>query len=161
MGAQGAPRIACRPRCSPNMEVLVQRKTLSALSWTGKLFVDNQFECYTLEPHPTKPIHPGHPCIPAARYRLELTLSAHLVRRNPLGELEPYVTPEVMNVPNRTGIRMHIANFPKELLGCTAVGDILGTDMIGRSEEAFDRLMVLLRTTGNPIYVTYEDPHVN
>jgi len=77
------------------------------------MWVDNQFEAFTLEPARTNPIHSGHPAIPAGEYPLVLTFSPHF----------KMVTPEVLDVPKRSAIRIHIGNFPKDSLGCTLVGE--------------------------------------
>lgn len=52
-------------------------------------------------------------CIPPGQYQCRWTFSPHFQK----------YTYEVMNVPNRYGIRIHAANFNKELLGCIALGD--------------------------------------
>lgn len=117
------------------MKLDIYRASYGAKSTLGELFVDNQRECFTLEPAKDKPVHEGHPCIPAGVYEVRLTLSPHM----------GYVTPEVLDVPGRTAIRIHKANYPEELLGCTAVGDAQREDSVLNSKVAFDRLMVLLK----------------
>ena len=65
------------------------------------------YECYTLE----RPRTGDHPCIPAGEYEVEL-------RPHPRhGECY-----EVMDVPGRTAILIHPANWYQELLGCIALG---------------------------------------
>lgn len=130
------------------MNIEVKRLNETEKSIVGQLFVDNQPECYTLEPGRTNPVHQGHPCIPAGTYSVELTFSPHF----------KYVTPEVMDVPGRTDIRIHRGNRPEDSLGCTLVGEGYATDWVSASEPAFDRLMTLLKTASTPITVTYTDP---
>lgn len=84
---------------------------------------------------------PGDSCIMAAIYRCVLTHSPHL----------GYVTPELLDVPERSDIRIHILNRADQSKGCigvgTAFGNVLGAD--GRSLEdgilnsrvAFEQLM--------------------
>ena len=38
-----------------------------------------------------------------------------------------------MDVPGRGGVRIDIANYPSEILGCVAVGKTAGVDSIGQS----------------------------
>jgi hypothetical protein len=59
---------------------------------------------------------PGKSCIPPGVYKLVLTWSPRF--RKPLYE--------VQWAPARTGIRIHSANFPSQLLGCIALGERLG-----------------------------------
>jgi len=55
-------------------------------------------------------------CIPAGTYNVRATQSARFGRLMYLVEA----------VPKRTGIRIHPANFPNELLGCIALGTSIG-----------------------------------
>ena len=59
-------------------------------------------------------------------------------------------TYEVMDVPQRAGIRIHSANFTRQLLGCIALGDLLKdldadgtTDILhsGKTVEEFEAIM--------------------
>jgi hypothetical protein len=130
------------------VRVEVRRKTETAKSIIGELWIDLQYECVTLEPSRTNPVHAGHPCIPAGEYPLVMTLSPHF----------KMITPEVMDVPGRSNIRIHPGNFPKDSLGCTLVGEEKGFDQIFQSKVAFDKLMVLFRHTLEPIVIAYLDP---
>ena len=125
------------------MKIVVQRRWVSSESICGELSVDDQFECFTLE----RPREGEHPCIPAGTYRVQLTLSPHM----------HYVTPEILNVPGRTHIRIHIANKASELLGCTAVGETHITNCVGNSHDAFKSLMTLLGMATSPITIEYRE----
>lgn len=90
---------------------------------------DGAFRCRTLE----RSVDGDHPCIPAGTY--EMGYATHHGK---------YRCPEVLNVPGRTAIHIHIANCCAQLLGCIAVGDTVDGDAIDRSEDAFDRMMTYL-----------------
>lgn len=126
------------------MEIVVKRLWETEKSVCGIMSVDGQEESFTLERARTVP----HPCIPAGRYKVILTPSPHL----------KYVTPELLNVPGRTKIRIHIANKPSELEGCIAVGETHSTDFVGNSHDAFSSLMTLLKTSLDDIFCTVVDP---
>ena len=111
------------------------------------MWIDGQFECFTLEPARTNPVHEGHPCIAAGTFRVVLTPSPHL----------GYVTPEVLDVPGRTAIRWHIANKPEDVLGCVGVGETRSLDWVANSAVAFKKLMTLLGTADS-ISAVYIDP---
>ncbi len=90
--------------------VLLERKesgdngTFGVLSFPG-------FSCCSGE-LPFRDNHPDTSCIPTGTYTCEWTHSPRLNKE----------TYEVLNVPNRAGIRIHSANYPEQLLGCIALG---------------------------------------
>lgn len=120
------------------MKIRIQRGTPTGQSTPGKMFVDDVFQCYTLEPDPVTPAIAGHPSIPAGTYPVQLTHSPHL----------GYITPELYGVPGRSAIRIHIANFPYQLEGCTAVGTEADPDAVAHSKVAFEALMFKLMNQG-------------
>lgn len=130
------------------MKVEIKRLWETGRSVCGEMWIDGKFECFTLEPARTTPVHEGHPCIQAGTYRVVLTKSPHM----------GYVTPEVLDVPGRTAIRWHIANRPEDVLGCVAVGEKHLLDWVANSSFAFNKLMSVLERTTDGITVTYIDP---
>jgi Family of unknown function (DUF5675) len=130
------------------VKVEIRRKWETARSVCGEMWVDGQFEAFTLEPARVNPVHPGHPAIPAGSYRVILTPSPHL----------GYVTPEVLEVPGRSHIRWHIGNKPEDVEGCVAVGHEHSTDYVSHSGAAFSQLMTLLREANDEIVAEYSDP---
>ena len=129
------------------MKIDIFRTKETPRSVSGELFVDSQFECYTLEPSRTSPVHAGHPCIPAGVYSVVFTPSPHL----------GYITPELLDVPGRSDIRIHVGNFPKDSLGCVLVGQAAAADTVLESRQAFNKLMTLLKTALGNITVTIND----
>lgn len=107
----------------------------------GTLSIDGEFFCDTLElPSNNKDNHPDRSCILSGTYQVQKTMSPHL----------GFVTPELLNVPGREYIRIHPANFVRQLLGCMAVGfayaDIDQDDVmdITKSEAAFKAFMAIV-----------------
>lgn len=76
------------------------------------------FVCKTLEPA-WKHNKTNVSCIPEGKYRCRWTLSPRMTREHG----KDVYTYEVLDVPQRAGIRIHSANYYKELLGCIALGD--------------------------------------
>src|SRR5882762_9832216 len=133
------------------MLITVTRDLVTPSSVSGILTVAD-LSMYTLEPG-ANPINTGHPTIPAGKYRVLLTHSPHL----------GYVTPELQDVPGRTAIRIHCANYAHQLLGCTAVGSTRSL-MPSQTEwavwgslKAFQALMEKLNTTTDEIWAEYVD----
>lgn len=129
-----------------SVKIKVQRGAPTGHSTPGHMLINDADFCYTLEPDPNTPVHAGHPSIPAGVYKVRLTMSPHM----------GYITPELLNVPGRTAIRIHVANKPEELLGCTAVGTEATTDWVSHSKAAFNKMMLILEND-NDITAEYVD----
>ncbi len=76
-------------------------------------------------------------CIPHGDYEVAWGYGAHL------GEAL-----ELLAVPDRTGIFIHVANFASELLGCIGVGlsfgELNGFPAVRQSKLGLDRLKTIL-----------------
>src|ERR1700693_2457231 len=114
--------------------VEIKRKWETDKSVISEIWINGENLFFGLEPARVNPVIPGHPCIPAGTYNVVLSMSPHL----------GYITPEVLNVPGRTAIRWHIANYPKDVIGCVAIGSGRAADMVLASKVAFDKLMGIL-----------------
>lgn len=90
----------------------------------GRLFVDGAAFCWTLEPTE----HAAHPPIPAGTYKVRLTYSGRFQR----------TLPELLEVPGRSGIRVHPGNDAGDTLGCILLGFTRDGDTIGESRKACD-----------------------
>lgn len=108
------------------MKITVTRKrsTVDSIIGTMALEWDN-FTCFTIENK--------EKAIPAGIYDLQLTYSNRFNRQMPL-----------IDVPNRSGIRIHWANFGKQLEGCIAVGNQEENNAVDNSRETFSQLFKLL-----------------
>lgn len=121
------------------MKLVLNRIFLNDKATIGELYVDNAYLCDTLEdkvrPANTKVY--GETAIPDGTYEVKLTYSPRFKQ----------ILPEILNVPNFTGIRIHKGNSSKDTEGCVLVGtwDGLKEDWISNSKKAFDRLMPLLQ----------------
>lgn len=104
------------------------RSTPRKTAILGSLKVDGSFECYALEN--------ALLAIPAGTYEIELYDSP---KHGP-------DTPQLKNVPGRTNIQIHIANFPHELLGCIAPGTSMGDECVNHSRAACGVLLPKIRS---------------
>ena len=118
------------------MELRVERTDFSETSTIGKLYVDDQFECYTLEDK-VRPVKiKGKTAIPAGRYEVIINFSQRFGRMLPL----------FLNVPNFEGVRIHPGNTAADTEGCILVGETKDAEFIGQSKLAFEGLFNKLKT---------------
>lgn len=114
------------------MDLKINRLKKLPTSTGGELWINGMFFCYTLE-RPDSSIEGAVApfCIPTGTYKVTPRWSNHN-KMEVLG---------VNDVPGRTDIEFHSANWPSQLLGCIAVGDIQSQDYVGDSKVTFGKLM--------------------
>jgi hypothetical protein len=108
----------------------LRREKKTEKSIMGTMLKDDIILCSTLE-NVSK-------SIPAGTYKLEMTYSPKFKRN----------MPEILNVPNRIGVRIHIGNFPQDSDGCILVGEKEeGTDdLVIKSKITFEKILPILET---------------
>lgn len=131
------------------MKLLLIRKTASDLSTIGRLYIDGEYECFTLEDK-IRPVKiAGETAIPSGTYTVKITYSPRFKRDLPL----------LLDVPGFEGVRIHSGNSHKDTEGCILVGQIAGQDIIWQSRAAFDALFKKLKTAldgGDSVTLTIE-----
>ena len=105
------------------MELVLRRHGHTNKATLGVLFINGAHECYTLE-------EPGIGAIPIGQYSVTIDESARFKR----------LMPHVLDVPGRSGIRIHCGNTSADTTGCILVGRTQMSDFIGGSRKAFDLL---------------------
>jgi hypothetical protein len=97
------------------MKIIVQRIKETVDGYLGMLSLDfDSFTCYTVENKKKS--------IPAGIYNVTFQMSKKFKR----------MTPHI-DVPHRTFIEIHNANYPSQLEGCIAVGDKIDGDAVNNS----------------------------
>lgn len=114
------------------MELYLRRTRKTETSTLGELLLDGKLFLYTLE-RPLGDDDNSKPpfCIPGGDY-------AFTIERMYKKKLD---APLLHEVPGRSGIFIHPGNFPKDTEGCILVGLDQSPDYVGRSRDAFARLM--------------------
>lgn len=136
------------------MKLLLQRKRSNSQCTIGELYVDGQWECFTLEDIVRARKIKGKTAIPAGTYKIELTMSPHFKRILPLLE----------DVKNFSGVRIHSGNVATDSNGCILVGTAIGANSLSHSRDAFGVLfnkMEYAISKGDTISITiknYEKP---
>lgn len=125
------------------MELKLNRIFLGSSATIGELLVNDKHLCDTLEDRvrPEGEKVYGKTAILEGTYEVKLTHSPRFKK----------ILPEILNVPNFSGIRIHTGNSSKDTEGCILVGTWDGEkeDWVGNSRIAFDELMSLLEEATN------------
>jgi hypothetical protein len=116
------------------MELDLRRVELSAICTIGELYVDGEFECYTLEDAVRDRKIPGETAIPPGRYQVVLNWSPRFKR----------ILPLLVDVPGFEGVRIHPGNTAADTEGCILVGRVRGASAVFQSRDAFDALFLKL-----------------
>lgn len=121
------------------MELKLNRIFLSSSATIGELWANNTHLCDTLEDRvrPEGEKIYGKTAIPEGTYEMVLSYSPRFKK----------ILPEILNIPNFTGIRIHCGNSSADSSGCVLVGTWDGEkeDWVGNSRIAFNELMSLLQ----------------
>lgn len=120
------------------MELVLKRNESAKGATEGRLYINGDFECFTLEDQDRKLEEGGKKvqndtAIPRGTYDVAITHSTRFKRK----------MPQLLNVPNFSGIRIHSGNTKDDTEGCILVGALnarTDDDFIGASKVAFSRL---------------------
>jgi len=112
------------------VNLLIIRDTFTEKSTIGKLFINGESFCDTLE-NPWLDNQRNISCIPQGHYKVRLRLARESATRDYLHLL-------VQDVPNRDWILVHIGNYPSQTQGCILVGNGREQDAVNNSRLAMD-----------------------
>ncbi|MAO23839.1 MAG: hypothetical protein Unbinned3818contig1000_29 [Prokaryotic dsDNA virus sp.] len=127
-------------------KVILERFAYSPMGAFGVLTVDD-FKCYTVE-RPWLDNKARESCIPEGSYRMQLGMYNR-------GGYPAY---EIMDVPDRSLIKMHIANNIDDILGCIGFGLELGCVdkkwAVTNSKRAMNDFMAAMEGQSGEIIIT-------
>jgi hypothetical protein len=115
------------------INLLIIRDTFSEKSTLGKLFINGELFCDTLE-LPYINNERSISCIPAGRYKVRLRTARESATRDYLHLL-------VQDVPDRDWILFHRGNTTKDTRGCILVGQSREQDRVNNSRLAMDLIV--------------------
>ena len=125
------------------MDIKVIRRELHEDRTIGDLYIDGHLFCQTLEDTVrTGEKVPGKTAIPTGAYELRMTYSRRFKQ----------VMPQIMNVPNFDGIRIHSGNTPEHTEGCLLVG-VQSGKVLANSRDTFNDLMDILEREKSTIKI--------
>jgi len=115
------------------MHIKLVRKMGNSQFTEGRMYINGEFECFTVEDAIRAVKIQNKTAIPKGTYNVIMTMSTRFKKMMPLLE----------NVPNFTGVRIHAGNSSKDTEGCIIVGalnDSMDDDFVGASKVAVSRL---------------------
>jgi hypothetical protein len=126
------------------------RESFTSKSTEGKIFINGEFVCYTLEDKDrfleegiNEKVY-GETAIPRGTYEVVLSKSNRFKK----------ILPEILEVPGYTGIRIHSGNKPEDSEGCILVGlnnTKAEDNWVGSSKPALTKLMDILEQDNSGI----------
>lgn len=139
------------------MVLRLERSFPKAEYTIGRLFVNGEFYCHTLEPpvrdyeHGEEKVM-GNSAIPKGTYFITYSYSVSFKRRMPY----------LRRVPMFTGVMIHTGNTVKDTKGCILVGLNLRVGMVCNSRAIFrelDNEMQKALKNKDLIYITIVEPN--
>ena len=125
------------------MKLKLKRIALKPTYTIGKLYINDEYFCDTLEDTVRnlneEPKVPGKTAIPAGKYKVVLTISPRFGR----------ILPRLLEVPYFEGILIHKGNTAKDTSGCILVGENKQKGMVLNSAYYEQKLVELLRDKAN------------
>ena len=147
------------------MEILVKRIAKKPKYTIGKLYIDEQYICDTLEDTDRdlnqnmsleeikkKKVY-GETAIPTGTYKVDMnTISPKFKSRT---WAKPYggKLPRLIAVPGYEGVLIHAGNRAEDTLGCVLVGENKVVGQVINSQASFKKVMNIL-TKGDNITIT-------
>lgn len=128
------------------MEITVKRIYLGPTYTIGNMYIDGNYVCDTLE-DTVRDLNKngkfdageykvyGETAIPYGRYEVRWTFSSRFKK----------YMPELINVPNFSGIRIHSGNTAKDTLGCILLGKNTKKGMVTESKITCNKVYPLIK----------------
>ena len=125
------------------MKIKVDRIYKGESYTIGKMYLNGEYFCDTLE-DAIRPVKiPNETAIPAGTYKVEVTYSPRFKRNLPL----------LVDVPNYTGIRIHNGSNKDHTSGCILVGFNTSKGILSDSRKISDQLTNLLKSLSEPVEI--------
>ena len=139
------------------MEIVVKRIALKPTYTIGKLYIDGEYFCDTLEDtvrdlnkngkfdNGEKKVY-GGTAIPYGKYEIEWTYSPRFKKH----------TPQLMNVPSFEGIRIHSGNSSTDTEGCLLLGENKQVGKVLNSKATINKFYPIIKQACSKGKVTIE-----
>lgn len=122
------------------IRLTLHRETSGEKSTIGRLYINGEFECFTLE-NPWKDNKRRISCIPEGTYEVKFRRVGGWFKTAkedfPDIHNEVFGMLELQDVPERDYILVHWGNDPGDTMGCILLGETKAADFVGRSRAAY------------------------
>ncbi len=134
----------------------------------GRLYIDGQYFCDTLEDTDRglrQDMHPsvckarkrkGMTAIPTGRYQVLMNVVSPRFSQRKAYQFCEGKLPRLLNVPSFEGVLIHIGNTAQDTEGCILVGENREVGMVLNSTQTFRRLYSKLQTAKGLIFIKIE-----
>lgn len=142
------------------MKLLLQRIALKPTYTVGRLYIDGEKFCDTIE-DTVRDLNrngrfdngevkvPSESAIPYGTYDITLKVQSPKFKSNKNYEFCKGYLPRLLNVPHFDGILIHIGNTAKDSAGCILVGENSEVGKVLNSTATFRRLYARLKTASD------------
>ena len=128
------------------MNLRLERYELLPDATFGRLFVEGELFCYTLEDAVRDKKIPGKTAIPFGVYSIVLRKSPSFSDKYFNGRVMPYLE----DVPNYTNVLIHQGNTVEDTLGCILVGEAIKDKFLTNSKVTVIRLLDMFDKSSSP-----------
>lgn len=153
------------------MEIKVKRIAKKEAYTIGKMYIDGEYICDTLEDKDRGltsnmsvaqicgvKVH-GETAIPTGRYLVDMKTVSPRFGSRPQYQFCKGRLPRLRNTPGYQGVLIHIGNTAKDTDGCILVGENKAVGQVLNSTATFRRLYPILKAAderGEQIWITIE-----
>lgn len=150
------------------MEVLVKRIAKLPTYTIGKLYINNKYECDTIEDcdrslNQNMPLEEikkkkvyGETAIPTGTYKVVMNVVSPKFQNRSWAKPYGGRLPRLLNVPGFDGILIHVGNTAQDSLGCILVGKNTVKGKVTNSTITFNNLMTKFLSAKDGITITIE-----
>ena len=149
------------------MEILVKRIAKKSKYTIGKMYIDGQYICDTLEDADrglnqnmslkeinNKKVY-GETAIPTGTYKVDMNTVSPKFKSRTCAKPYGGKLPRLVLVPGYDGVLIHPGNKAEDTLGCILVGENKAVGQVLNSQVTFKKIMSIL-TKGTNITITIE-----
>ncbi len=142
------------------MKIKILRYDRGDVSTMGLMFINDKFFGHVLE-NPWLDNERKISCIPTGKYKIGFRsdpTSLTMKYRSKFDWFNFHI--EILGVPDRTGIYIHLGNSSRDTYGCPLVGSTSGADFIGQSTVKYTAFYEVVSTAlkaGEPVAIEIVD----
>lgn len=142
------------------MELRVKRVALKSDYTIGRLYVNGEYVCDTLEDAVRDTKIYGKTAIPCGTYKITMDVVSPKFKDRSWAKPYDGKLPRLIDVPNYEGVLIHVGNTAEDTSGCLLVGQNRVVGKLVNSTQTFMSLMekhlIPAKNRGEEITITYE-----